>query len=450
MFEIHPDAKNNFDAKAASLADELREVSRAEKPPEEFASEVHVAATLTDKDIVGEIQESCSDYRGQTVDRFFTHEGKKFGLGEDGYLKLSKLAEAIQRVTAFRSSLSQAFIENSLFSWLRSRHVSGEDNESFIDFLTKQAQAAVKPVTVYVPVANLIVEEAFTFGGTTISNISKSLVDELSAPSMKAEDEQHREDAAKFFEDFRKKYQGYAAVLIELTCEPAFAEDFSIARAHEITELLGIYSGTVLTVDIKCISRIKGSENLAQATTITRQAPDSLAVKEQILDLASTRVWRISKNMLADFRKCGFSELSALAAKAQVVGFESVALNMATLYAKAAFTAEPMEKLVHVLSALESTLLKNESEPIQQNLGERLAIFTAKDLQDRKKIVKNVRAVYGMRSRYLHHGYSSDEMSELSTFFLNVWMFFSQLLVNVKEFDSKDAFLSAIDDSKLA
>jgi hypothetical protein len=109
-----------------------------------------------------------------------------------------------------------------------------------------------------------------------------------------------------------------------------------------------------------------------------------------------------------------------------------------------------MEKVVYILSALESIFLKNQSEPIQQNLGERMAIFSATELAERKAILRNVRAVYELRSRYLHHGHSSTEIEEIGAFLLNVWVFFVKLVCIRKDFKTKDEFLVCIDDEKLS
>jgi hypothetical protein len=46
-----------------------------------------------------------------------------------------------------------------------------------------------------------------------------------------------------------------------------------------------------------------------------------------------------------------------------------------------------------MLSALESILLKNSNEPIQQNLSERLAVFTAQELAKRKSIISTPESV---------------------------------------------------------
>lgn len=449
MFEIHPSAEENFNSKVCSLIKKVEAAPVQGKFVPKFETEVHVGTTITDKDIIGDLEERASDYRGNTVARFFIIKGVRYGLENESHKSLVGLAEKIQRLPAFRDRLSHEFIEEIIFKWIKNSFIKNEQNKLFMSALIEEAREAVKPVTVYVPIANMIVERPFSFCGVVICNITKSLVDEIAATGASIKDEKPKKNAETFFEKFRKDYQGYAAVEIKLDCEPNFANDLAIMTAQRVTSFLGIYSGAMLMPDIKCICKIKGTENLAQSTTISIFESNSLSVTHGILDKASMRGWHISEKDIEEYAKCGLGVLSDLAVKEKPTEFESLILNTSTLYSKAAFTAEPLEKLVYILSALESTLLKNENEPIQQNLAERLAIFTSQELAERKSIVKAVKSVYGLRSRYLHHGHTSGELEGLSEFLLHVWIFYIKLLGASQSFTNKSGFLEAIDDHKL-
>src|SRR5699024_3203154 len=199
-----------------------------------------------------------------------------------------------------------------------------EQNKSFMSALIDEAKGAVKPVTVYVPIANMFVERPFLFCGVVICNITKSLVDEIAATGASIEDVEQKKNAETFFEKFRRDYQGYAAVEIKLDCEPNFANDLAIMTAQRVTSFLGIYSGAMLMPDIKCICKIKGTENLAQSTTISIFESNSLSVTHGILDKASMRSWHISEKDIEEYAKCGLGVLSDLATKEKPTEFESL------------------------------------------------------------------------------------------------------------------------------
>lgn len=449
MFEIHPLAEESFNSKVCSLIKKIEAAPIQGKFSSKFETEVHVGATISDKDIIGDLKEKASDYRGNTVARFFISKGVRYGLENESHKSLVDLAEKIQRLPAFRNKLSHEFIEEIIFKWLKNSFIKNEQNKSFISELIEDAREAVKPVTVYIPIANMVVEQPFSFCGIVICNITKSLVDEIATTGASIHDEEQKNNAKIFFEKFRKDYQGYSAVEVKLDCEPNFANDLAIMIAQRITCFLGIYSDAMLIPDIKCICKIKGTESLAKSTTISIFESNSFSVTHRVLDQASMRSWHISESDIEEYAKYGLGILSDLAVKEKPTEFESLILNTSTLYSKAAFTAEPLEKLVYILSALESTLLKNENEPIQQNLAERLAIFTSQELAERKSIVKAVKSVYGLRSRYLHHGHTSGELEDLSGFLLYVWIFYIKLLGASQKYTKKCEFLEAIDDHKL-
>lgn len=448
MFEIHPSAENNFNLKAYSLIKKIEAMPQQDKWIPKFETEVHVAAAITDQDIIGEFQEQLNDYRGNTIAKFFMYQEIRYGLEKDSYKLLVKLAESIQRLPAFSDRLSQGYIEKALFNWLKNAFIDNEDGKPFISALVDEAQRTVKTVTVYVPIANMVVQRPFLFCGVAICNITKVLIDEMMAIG-KARDEKQKEEVVMLFNKIRQDYQGYAAVKIELECEPDFANELAIMTSQRVSGLLGIYSNAILIPDIKCICQIKGTENLKQCTTISLLGKDALSIYSSVLDQPSLTHWHISEKDLDEYAKCGLGILSDIVVKEKPTEFEALILNTSILYSKAAFTSEPLEKLVYVLSALESTLLKNESEPIQQNLAERLAIFTSHELTERKAIIKTIKSVYGLRSRYLHHGNTADELEDISEFLYYVWIFYVKLLGQSQSFNNKKEFLDAIDDHKL-
>lgn len=450
MFDIHPSARDNFNSKVASLVKSIIKIPRVSENKPEFQSEVHVAVTISEEDIVGKPRESITNYLGETVGRFFVHEGERYGIVEECYMELAKLAESIQRLKAFRESLSRDFIEENMFTWLEKKFLGTASFDTFLLFLTAEAINAVKPVTVLVPIAHTIVHQPFRFCGTTIRNLPKSMIDGMLLTVNSNPDNERRDNATKYVESVRDKYQGYALVEIKLTCEPDFACELSLSIASKVTDLLGIYSEALLMPDIKCISKISGTENLAKYTTIMLQEGQGFNFQEGILDKASARQWSISKDDLDRYAQGGLGVISDLATKDKKTEFESTVLNMAYLYSKAAFTSDPMEKLVYILSALESTLLKNENEPIQQNLAERMAFFSSTKLEERKEIIRITKLVYGLRSRYLHHGHTFSEKEALSKFLIHVWVFYVHLVASCSKFKTKAEFLDAIDDRKLA
>lgn len=447
---IHPSAVENYNKKADDLLDLVDEFPPDNVQQEGFSSELHIAASLTDKDIIGDIEVATSDYRGNTIARFFHFNGKKYGLSEENYKKLKDVAERIQLLPGIRNKLSCSFVEKNLFSWLCNRYKKIETSQFYLEFLTNETRDIVKQTTSWVPIANLEVQSAFPISKSKIIPISKEVMDNWEK-NMGALAGENKEKVIEYFRQKRKAYQGLAAVVTTIEAEPEYAFDYALEEAQKITSVLGIFSSATLMPDIKCLSNIKGSENMSQATIFFESSNGHLSTTtSRILDKASMKYWRLSQKEIIEIRKVGLDKISSLLTTEPLKGFQESVLNAIFLYSKSAFTSDPVEKVVYILSSLESILLKNENESIQQNLSERIAIFTAHGLEERKSIIKIIKSIYGVRSRYLHHGHTSLELKLIADFMLKVWLFYMQLLENIDRFSTQEEFVNAIDDQKLS
>lgn len=441
MFDIHPNAKENFDSKSRSFISMVYEQKNNFKKSDLIESDLYYHS-FNDMDLLDCTEHDC-DYRGNVIARYFYYNSKKYGLSDEAYSNLIKLAASIQKIHCFNEKLSLGFVEFELFCWV-SKNFKGEEVEhSFIDYLVHKTCQFVKNIIINVPIANTMVEEEFYFCGGRIKNLAKATIDEFQAKADK------KEGLENFIVDFRKKYQGYSVIEFSLQCEKDFAREYAIRKANDITALLGIYSRAVLIPDVKCLSRIRGSNEYNQTQTTFILGEGTLSVENSVVDTASNIIRKITKEDLSNYASCGMNELSKIIQKKSLSKYEELVLNTAFLYSKVAFTSDPLEKLVYALSALESTLLKS-NEPIQQNVGERLAFFISKESIKRKEIVQNLRDVYDIRSNYIHHGKRKEDFDKLQSFFINVWIFFCGLVCSHEDFIDKEALLNELDDRKFS
>jgi hypothetical protein len=75
------------------------------------------------------------------------------------------------------------------------------------------------------------------------------------------------------------------------------------------------------------------------------------------------------------------------------------ALRAPAAIGRAALTPDLRERIVWYCAGLESILLKNSSEPILHNLGERLAVFGYDTIDERSTALGDLRTAYSLRSR---------------------------------------------------
>jgi hypothetical protein len=446
---IHPLAANNYNDQAKELVGYVKECPPKNPMPEAFPSDLHVAVSLVTEDIIGDVEEAQLDHLGNTISRYFRIDDKRFGIEGEAYKKLSNIAERIQLIPGIRDKLSFSYIEKCIFKWIVNIYKFTDYSDTLTEYLINQADKDIVKITSWIPVANLEVEEPFLISKSEIRPLSKLQIDNWAGP-LSLLDGENAHNANLLFEYIRKEYQGLACIVTNIEAEPEHASTITIEEAKQITSILAIFSKATLIPEVKCTSRIKGSENILQATNIMVFSEAHFQMNSIILDTSANLRWRLRSKDIAEIKATAIDTISCLLTSSSPSNFNKSILNFVFLYSKSAFTSDPVEKIVYMLSSLESILLKNENEPIQQNLSERVAFFISKNREERKSIIKTIKSVYSIRSRYLHHGHSSSELAVISEFMMHVWVFFHNLLLNANRFSSKDEFISAIEDRKLA
>lgn len=446
-FEIHPSAEDNFNQKARSIIDIVKIFPIVKRNNEVFPSDIHVSVILEEKDILGPIEETASDFLGNTVARFFRHEDTKYGIDGDDYKKLLVLAEQIQKLKPIKNKLSTKYIESLIFKWVSREYIKDEKTMEFISYLKESASKDIKTITSWIPIANLEIERPFRISYSEVRSLSKATIEEWKGSLLKGGLD-HNEKLIKLFDQISNDYQGLAAVVTKIDAEPIRAYEIAQEEAVHATAILGVFSKAVLIPQVKCASKVKGSENISQITCFQLSGLESFSMLSEITDKSADLQWRLRNKDIEELESMVLNKINPIILSQAPSEFYKSIANSVYIYSKAAFTADPLEKVIYMLSALESILLKNENEPIQQNLAERIAFFISNNIDGRKKIIRNIKDVYGIRSKYLHHGYSSYELESISEFMLNTQVVIVGLLLNADRFVDKSAFINAIEDIK--
>jgi hypothetical protein len=123
-------------------------------------------------------------------------------------------------------------------------------------------------------------------------------------------------------------------------------------------------------------------------------------------------------------------------------------LRSLLVYGRASYQADPLDKLLQIITAVEMLTLKDDSEPIMGAVGERMAFVIATGVAERQSVVGNFKRVYGIRSKRTHHGHSIEETQDIEAFLENAWKFFHQALLRVGRHKTRADFLGDLDRLK--
>jgi len=156
--------------------------------------------------------------------------------------------------------------------------------------------------------------------------------------------------------------------------------------------------------------------------------------------------WKIPSYVISSPAMTGFNEIFLNKYKNE---FNKKVYEALKIYSKHTLKNNPFDKLLYILTALESILLRNNTEPILQNLADRIAFSIEKSSNGRQDIARTIRKVYSIRSNYIHHGVQTiEEREEIDKLLDITWRMFIFLAQNINHFKTKEDFIKALEKIK--
>jgi len=160
--------------------------------------------------------------------------------------------------------------------------------------------------------------------------------------------------------------------------------------------------------------------------------------------------WSISSHEFSEVNKMGLGLAANLIFKEDPSEFEESVLNSIYLFGRALTSKEFQDKIVYALVSVETLLLQNQSEPIQSNVGLRLAFLTESKPLKRKNIKEIINKAYKFRSSYIHHGKVSKDWELLETIQHTIWTAIRNALVSADRFKTRKEFFDYIENMILS
>ena len=234
-----------------------------------------------------------------------------------------------------------------------------------------------------------------------------------------------------------------------MTVEQKRAFEIAFAESERAVATLRVYQVAATTIpEVTSYCAVLGRESVERVK--------HMEVKEDRIHSTSSQGlgkpvlhWHISDTEVSRFKKSlGFDNISELLMLEHRTDFHEALLDALLLYSRSTREKELAGRLVYVLVAMESLLLKNDNEPIQQAIGERMAFVVGQTADERKGIAANLRTAYSLRSRFIHHGQTIEEVEAIRHFMFNAWRLFIHLAKVSGGFVTKDALIEALEARK--
>lgn len=427
-FELHPEAARALNVRANELLSKVVSAT-PHKPRRPFASQRVPAMVITEDDIAGRVtSQRIDEFRKEVTAIHFEGTdpvGGAVGLEGEAFKELDKLAQLALKFLQANTSVSIQFLRDILIEWLQKKF-RGEITDLLSEFILPRLTNAVALRTTLIPIANLCLEEDLSFGPVEFKVITAQMVDswrDIFRATCSSADlvsfEEH-------FDRIRKKTQGFAAVSLTIEADEEYACEQCLEKAEQAVALLRIIHPVNTSPHAALYVRPLGSENVESYCAYRYE---SGVFKGRRVDARwpFPSFWEIPKE---EHQQKLLKNLIAIFSTEQRTDFQQRLFDALLIYSRNNVAREAYEKLIFCLVAVESMLLKDSSEPIQDNIGERMAYILGSTAQERMDIVSLVKHVYAIRSRFVHHGQRPTDMEVLARFMKKVWILFIQFILS--------------------
>lgn len=445
--DFHTDARSTFDDRATKLIKAIApfpdDPARSHRQPPFFTQ--HTIKVDPD---TANLRVRLTTATGVEVAVGFAHDSGRVGLSGAAFLEYRKLSGAVQRCQNVSSFLSASFVEDFLFEWLRKAHL-GPGNQSFCAELLSEAQQAVRPCTIWVPIPFTSSTQDFVIGRVDFRILTPDRMEQwFRALLQRASTDEDSAKTSDYVTSVRAKYQGLVAGTYSCEAEPIRAKELAYGHLANSLAILRLLSPANFTPEIVSGAYEYGEKMISTQTYFVAK-PDLSVSREVSTILDRSLRWTVDQPQIDMLKSAEFAAVHELLAQPSLNDFQRKLLDALVIYSKNTLRRELYDRLLYILVALESLLLKNESEPIQQNIADRIAFAIAKTAPERTSVVQTVKSIYGIRSRYLHHGAAGAENLELVREFMGlVWRMFFSLIQNAHRFKTTQQCVDALDSIK--
>jgi hypothetical protein len=328
---------------------------------------------------------------------------------------------AVAATKPFPEFVSFEFLLEQICEWLCDT-LERRRSDTLSTFIAQRSNEAIREHDIWMPLFHTYSSKEFSIGDVAFRTFTRDIMDEWwdRRPARVREDPV----GSAALNKRRSELQARLAACVRGRAEEHRAVEIARAKAENATALLRFLSPANLNSRLTSFCTPTASGLVPQVTAVFMDNGHIDRISRSVPDRRETD-WLLDDSIR--LRPGVLDNLSRLASDISTE-FCRALYDALILYSRQTLAVEVSDKLVFTLSALESMLLRDGNEPIQKNLGERMAFLIGESSQARKDIVKDVEAVYRIRSAFVHHGQTARHVETVDRFLISAWTTFSRLM----------------------
>ncbi len=440
--QINTDAEKLLDT-LQTAPEKPSDVSGAFRP-----NHLQPKASLADPEIPSGPLKFTIGISGAEVERFFPELTPPVGFFGEGHARFVNLCQRIQQASPLNSYVSLTYAVEATFEWMRLRAQKKTD-KPLTDHLLPWCMRDIAPREILLPLAGIDIEQEIKMGRVNIKKLLQPTWERwITEWSVRRPAEVA--NVRQFVTDI-----GNDQIIVasqSITAEPIRAVEIALDWTQGALEILSYFAPSNFEPAMPIMCAVSGSEFVERPRHMIVRDGTLFAAGESLTYLRSRHPWMIKIASLESWKGKGFDTLVRLMNEEEEnrTDFQNDILRAISIFSKSSRAQSLTDKLLYAVLALESILLKDQSESLQKHIGERMAFLIGQTVEHRRDIISNYKIAYALRSRAVHHGRSVTEESALVTFLPNTWHTLNKLITVADKFPTKQDMIATVDDVKFS
>jgi hypothetical protein len=447
--KVSPDALGHLDSEGLKLLSGLTPSKRnpRSKATKRWEPEVEAQFSLSEKDMIGGmVVEKVDPFTMEKECISWDSTGMVLSLEGGEYRRLVEISHKMSSLKPLSGALSASTAKSLIIKWITAVR-TGATRSSLSEWQAEELAKTLRARTVCVPIAWLHVQSEVRLGKFRLVPLNSALKD--------AWRDRINQKKADTVPEWKPRGQlahafnmAWAGLIVEVFGDSKARESQALQAALEVCGLLRFFWPGNSVLGSRCFVLPLGMESPPQRTVIEIEGDCPTSLSEGLIGPPGEPII-LSDKYLSDVGR-SFSAVGSLITRESPSEFQRRLLASLLLYTRNSLHTDVVDRLIAVLVALESILLRDKSEPIQSSLAQRLAVVTKDTVEERAELIGAVRRCYDIRSTFLHHGLRKDEdRAAVELLLKTAWLFFMDCILNHEHVLSMQEFNARVDAALL-
>ncbi len=360
---------------------------------------------------------------------------------------VNRVVGLAMKANPIRDLVAEDTVRSHIYQWLISRHAS-QTTLDVSDYILRESEQLIRPCEIWIPIIDLHLESPLSIGRVRLQEIQEEEIQKWSE-HYRCEADSPTDPRQELLGRKGKIIQGHTASVFCATADPRRAEELALTETEQALAVILLFDPVLRSPRHTTACRILGRDQRPHNALLLVEGGLLTQWHEEVTNNQGAPL-ALGNAQIENIRATGLGRVHEILIAPKRTGFEGRVLTSLRMFSRVAQVPDQSDKMVYLLSAMESLLLLNDTESIQQNLGERLALLVGQNLQERRDICDLTRKLYRMRSRFVHHAEHLTDYALLERYMEYAWLGQITALRNTAAFADHREFLRAIDDKKLS